>query len=333
MPAALYRGRRHTIYLAAPDWLTSGGKIKTTIMQAVLLDNRGLLRLSGEAAAPFLQGLVTADIGKLETTRAVYSCLLTPQGKFLFDFHLVKLPPQDGEAAILLETAAGRLAELERRLMLYRLRAPVGIETLEPAPAVALAFGEGIAERLGLTPEPGAVRHDDGPLRMVDPRLAAFGVRLHGEREALLAWLAGRGVEPATQAAFERHRIALAIPEAGQDLVVDKTIMLEAGLDRLNAVAFDKGCYVGQELTARTHYRGLVKRRLVPLRVTGGTAEPGTAILAGEREAGEIRSAAGDLALALLRLDRLGEPLTTDRHPVHPLPAFWQTDLEGMRGG
>jgi folate-binding protein YgfZ len=122
--------------------------------------------------------------------------------------------------------------------------------------------------------------------------------------------------------------VALAVPEAGVDLVVDKTIMLEAGLDQLGAVSFDKGCFVGQELTARTRYRGLVKRRLVPVRLDGAKVEPGFAIMAGEREAGEIRSMAGDLALAMLRLDRLGEPLAAGGGLVHPHPAPWQADLK-----
>jgi folate-binding protein YgfZ len=291
--------------------------------QAVIFDNRGQLRLSGRDARTLLQGLITADLDKLAADRALYSALLTAQGKFLFDFVI-----SEGETgALVLETAADRLADLERRLTLYRLRADVAIEPLDPPPATAVLFGGDAAALAGLPPERGAVRRVAGLTLMVDPRLVELGVRAYGPAAALTDWLDGVGIAPGEPAAFERHRIALAVPDAGVDLVVDKTIMLEAGLDQLGAVAFDKGCFVGQELTARTRYRGLVKRRLVPVRLDGAQVEPGFAIMAGEREAGEIRSVAGDLALAMLRLERLGEPLAAGGGTVHPRPAPWQTDL------
>jgi folate-binding protein YgfZ len=295
-----------------------------TMTRAVIFDNRGLLRLAGHEARSLLQGLITADLGKLCADRALYSALLTPQGKFLFDFMISQDVAED---ALLLETTADRLADLERRLMLYRLRAAVTIEAVDPQPAVAVFFGEGAADTAGLAAEPGAMRREGGLVLMVDPRLADLGVRLQGSRPAIEAWLAERGIAIAEPAAFERHRVALAVPEAGVDLVVDKTIMLEAGLDQLGAVAFDKGCFVGQELTARTRYRGLVKRRLVPVSLDGAKVEAGFAVMAGEREAGEIRSVAGDMALAMLRLDRLGEPLAAGGGNIHPRPAAWQTDL------
>jgi folate-binding protein YgfZ len=298
--------------------------LEKTTTQAVVLDNRALLRLAGPDARPLLQGLITADLDKLRADRALYSVLLTPQGKFLFDFMLVRDVAED---ALLLETTADRLADLERRLMLYRLRAAVTIEVVDPQPAVAAVFGAGAAEATGLAAATGVMRREAGLVLMVDPRLAELGVRLQGSRPAIEAWLAERGIAIAEPAAFERHRVSLAVPEAGVDLVVDKTIMLEAGLDQLDAVAFDKGCFVGQELTARTRYRGLVKRRLVPVSLDGAKVETGLAVMAGEREAGEIRSVAGDMALAMLRLDRLGEPLAAGGGIVRPRPAAWQTDL------
>ncbi len=299
-------------------------EIKKAMTQAVILENRALLRLSDRDARPLLQGLITADLARLAADQALYSALLTPQGKFLFDFVIVA--GDDGEALVL-ETAADRLADLERRLMLYRLRAAVAIAPVEPQPAVAVLFGPGATEAAGLPTRAGAMRRESGLVLMVDPRLYDLGVRIHGARPAVEAWLAGHGAVLAEPTAFERHRVALAVPEAGVDLVVDKTIMLEAGLDQLGAVAFDKGCFVGQELTARTRYRGLVKRRLVPVRLDGAKVETGFAVMAGEREAGEIRSIAGDMALALLRLEHLGEPLAAGGGRVHPCPAPWQVDL------
>ncbi len=302
--------------------------MKKSMPSAALLENRACLRLSGKDATSLLQGLVSNDLNKVTTARAIYTTLLTPQGKFLFDFfvHCEDFGHSD-EKVLILETAAERLADLQRRLTLYRLRADVTIEPVEPAPLVALLFGDLAPALAGLPAEPGATRTAGELTWTVDPRLPALGVWLRGTPEAVHAGLAALGLEPVDPAAFARHRIALAVPEAGSDLVVDKSILLEAGLDQLNGVAFDKGCFVGQELTARTHYRGLVKRRLVPVRLEGASVEPGFAIMAGAVEAGEIRSVAGDLAMALLRLDRLGSPLEAGGGTALPAPAFWQADI------
>lgn len=296
--------------------------------QAAILDNRAFLRLVGHEARSLLQGLVTCDLRRLSAEQSLYGALLTPQGKFGFAFHIVLEAGVDGgEEAILLETSAQRLADLERRLLLYRLRAPVAIERLSPEPNVALVFGEDAATLAELNSTPGATARASGLTLQVDPRLVELGVRLYGDAERIEAWLARNRVHRVAAVLAEQHRIALAIPEPDTDLVVDKTIMLEAGLDQLGAVAFDKGCFVGQELTARTHYRGLVKRRLVPVELEAAGLEPGTPVLAAERDAGEIRSAAGGVGLAMLRLDRLGDPLRAGGGSVRPRPATWQSDL------
>ena len=219
------------------------------------------------------------------------------------------------------------LAELERRLLLYRLRAPVAIERASPEPTVAVVFGEDAAAVAGLDSTCGATARASGLVLQVDPRLAALGIRLYGAAGDIEAWLATHQVGRVDGMRAEQHRIALAIPEPDTDLVVDKTIMLEAGLDQLGAVAFDKGCFVGQELTARTRYRGLVKRRLVPVELESADIGPGMPVMAGERDAGDIRSVAGRLALAMLRLDRLGDRLQAGGGTVLPRPATWQSDL------
>ncbi len=296
--------------------------MKKSIASAVLLENRGCLRLTGRDAASLLQGLISNDLDRIGPDQAIYTTLLTPQGKFLFDFFVHAA----GEALVL-ETARDRLADLQRRLTLYRLRAEVTIEPIEPEPLVAVLFGAGAGATAGLPDEAGATRTGQGLTWTVDPRLPALGVWLRGTPEMVRQWLESTDLDLVEPAIFARHRIALAVPEAGSDLLVDKTILLEAGLDQLRGVAFDKGCFVGQELTARTHYRGLVKRRLVPVRLEDASVEPGFAIMAGEIEAGEIRSVAGDLAMALLRLDRLTSPLEAGGGRVLPCPAFWQQDL------
>src|SRR5579885_1399604 len=247
----------------------------------VALPQRALLAVSGADRRAFLQGLVSNDVEKVSPSRTVHAALLTAQGKYLHDFFII-----ERGAAFLLEAEAARLADLQRRLSIYRLRAKVAIAPAEAGLAVAAAFGEGALAALGLREEAGAA--------------APFAGGLAGLRAA--------GFAEAGAAAYDRMRIGLGVPDGSRDLAVEKAILLEAGFDELNGVDWQKGCYVGQELTARTKYRGLIKKRLMPVRVEGPLPEPGTPVRRGGEEVGEIRSGAGDTALALLRLEAIAEP-------------------------
>ena len=286
-------------------------------LYATELPGRGFIRLAGPDAASFLQGLVSNDMGKLGAQRALYAALLTPQGKYLFDFLLYRA----GEA-ILLDTEAARVEELVRRLILYRLRAKVAIEPVGPEWAVAALYDPD-----GRTVDDGALeglRLSDELLCLLDPRCAALGWRIVGPKNALAAALAR--MPAASFETYDALRLREAVPDGSRDLVVQKSTLLESNFEELDGVAFDKGCFVGQELTARTKYRGLVKKRLVPVRLEGGTPPPGTPIFAGEREAGELRSASGELALALLRLEHLGAAggeLRAGEVGVVPMPPPW----------
>lgn len=135
----------------------------------------------------------------------------------------------------------------------------------------------------------------------------------------------GAGLERADFAAYDRHRLALGIPDGSRDLVLDKSILLEAGFDELNGVDWQKGCYIGQELTARTKYRGLIKKRLFPVRLDGPAPPPGTMVTAEGRDAGELRSNRDGQGIALLRLDAVseGRPLVADAATLVPLRPDW----------
>lgn len=264
-----------------------------------VLEDRAALRVAGPDARDFLQGLVSNDLRRLGTDRALHAALLTPQGKYLFDFLLAEA----GDGSILLDAERARLAELRQRLLMYRLRAAVTVEEA-PELVAAAAFGEGVLGRLGLPEESGAAGpFEGGGAVFADPRLAGLGARfLVPAAEA--AELAGRLDLPSVPAsAYDLHRLRLGVPDASRDLLPQKSILLESGFEELNGVSFDKGCFVGQELTARTKYRGLVKKRLLPVRVEGPLPAPGTPVTAGEADAGEVRSGQGDRALALLRLE------------------------------
>ena len=263
----------------------------------VVLDDRGILAVSGPDRRAFLQGLVSNDVDKIAADRALYAALLTAQGKYLHDFIMAAA----GEA-IWLDAEAARLADLKRRLSIYRLRAKVTLDEL-PELAVAAVFGDGVFGVLNLPEQPGAARPFAGGLALVDPRLAALGARVILPRTELREALVAAGVAQADFAAYDRHRLALGIPDSSRDLIVEKSILLESGFDELNGVDWQKGCYIGQELTARTKYRGLIKKRLFPVRIDGPTPAPGTVLSLDGKEAGEMRSSRDGFGLALLRLD------------------------------
>ena len=285
----------------------------------VLLDDRGILAVSGPDRRPFLQGLVSNDVDKVSPRAARYAALLTAQGKYLHDFMIVEV----GES-IWLETEAARRADLKRRLNIYRLRSKVSLEERSEL-AVGAVFGSGAEAVLGLPSEPGIAKSLEGGIAFVDPRLAALGVRviLPGERARTL--LADAGVSEAPFEDYERLRLSLGIPDGSRDLAIEKAILLESGFDELNGIDWQKGCYIGQELTARTKYRGLVKKRLMPVTVEGPLPAPGTPVLQGEAEAGELRSGQDGIALALLRLESAsdGKALRAGEARLRPIKPDW----------
>jgi folate-binding protein YgfZ len=284
-----------------------------------LLDDRGILAVSGPDRRPFLQGLVSNDVDKVCPTASRYAALLTAQGKYLHDFMMVEA----GES-IWLDAEAARLGDLKRRLSMYRLRARVSLDERSDL-AVAAIFGAGEAAILGLPSEPGAARPFGSGVVFVDPRLASLGARAILPRENARAVLADAGIAETGFDIYDRLRLSLGIPDGSRDLVLEKSILLESGFDELNGVDWQKGCYIGQELTARTRYRGLVKKRLTPVRIEGPAPPSGAAVTADGREIGEMRSSRGGLGLALLRIEpvREGKILAAGESILVPVRPAW----------
>ncbi len=272
--------------------------------QFAILEDRGLLRISGADVRDFLQGMISNDVADVGAERAVYAVLLTPQGKFLFDFFV--FTGLGGDDALYLDCEGGRSADLVRRLSMYKLRADVEITDLTAGHEVAVAFGGGTFEALELGTGPGAAASfaADG-LAFADPRLAALGARCVMPKDSAGDRLEAAGFAAASAQDYDLHRLALGVPDGSRDVLVEKSFPLECNLDDLNAISYTKGCYVGQELTARTHHRGTIRKRLLPVDVNGPLPVSGTPVALGEKEIGEIRSGAGQTALAFLRLEHL----------------------------
>ncbi len=267
------------------------------------LADRAVLTAEGPDTSRFLQGLITADVGRIDSGRAAYAALLTPQGKILFDFFVVKA----GER-YLIDCAADRAGELLKRLMFYRLRAKVDLAADEVLAVAALWNGT-------TADEPGNVREVAGGVAFADPRTPAMGSRVIAPAEAIAAFAGSLGAQAASAADYHAHRIALGLADSA-DIGSGELFPHECNFDQIGGVDFRKGCYVGQEVVSRTEHRGTARKRIVPAVFDGGAPERGSAVTAGERAIGEVMSVAGDRGLVLVRLDRAeaaiaaGAPLT-----------------------
>ncbi|GAB6053694.1 folate-binding protein YgfZ [Magnetospira thiophila] len=285
----------------------------------VPLESRGVVLLTGPDRVSFLQGLVSNDVTKGAPEKALHTAFLTAQGKYLHDFFIAL----DGEV-MMLDVEKERLPDLMKRLKMYKLRSQVNLTDVSADYMVAAIIGPQVPQILGLADAPGAAKAFGRGVAFMDPRLAQAGARALLPRANGTATLDAAGFTLGTMVDYERVRIALGLPDGSRDQVVDKALLLENGYDELGSIAWDKGCYLGQELTARTRYRGLLKKRLIPVEVEGPMPEPGTPVTLDAKEVGEIRSGQDGVALALMRLEALetdgtfmaGEAQVTPRKPA-----------------
>ena len=263
-------------------------------MKAAFLPDRGVVKVSGEEARNFLNGLVTADVTMLQPGLGRFGALLTPQGKITVDFLITEAPSGHG-GGFLIDCPRVLAQALADKLGFYKLRAKVTVENLSDSVGV-LAAWDG---------EP-AMKPD---LAFADPRNTALGWRILAPEELKQKVADLIGADLVDSAVYEAHRIASGVPRGGLDFMYGDAFPHETNMDRLNGVDFDKGCYVGQEVVSRMQHRGTARTRTVRVVLEDFSPEAGTAILAGDKPVGTIGSTSGQNGLALIRIDRAADAL------------------------
>ncbi|MEM7507690.1 MAG: folate-binding protein [Pseudomonadota bacterium] len=258
---------------------------------------RSLLRMTGADARAVLQSIVTNDVDALGPQDAVYAALLTPQGKYLFDFFLIAARDD-----ILIDVEAGRADALIARIKMYCLRRDARIATDEAVGVRLVWPGEGGSHHPPPPPPPG-----QAAIVVADPRCPGaegLGWRIYAPLDLLEG-------EQTDQTGYHARRVALCVPTSGVELLPDDTYILEAGFERLNGVDFSKGCYVGQEVTARMKHKTTLRKGLVRVAVTG-SAPVGSELTANGKPAGRLFTQSDGAGLAHLRFDRAEGEMQAD---------------------
>ena len=276
-------------------------------MKSAFLPDRGVVKVAGEDARNFLNGLITTDLDRLKPGLGRFGALLTPQGKIIVDFLITEVPAGHG-GGFLIDCPKALADTLATKLKFYKLRAKATVDNLSGDMGVLAAWdGQPAAQ-----PD----------LAFADPRNDGLGYRVLIPEDLKLKLSDLIGAELVDSAEYEAHRIALGVPRGGLDFMYSDAFPHETNMDRLAGVDFDKGCYVGQEVVSRMQHRGTARTRSVKVLLDGASPEPGATILAGDKPVGTIGSSAGGKGIALVRIDRVaealdaGQPLTAGGLPL-----------------
>jgi folate-binding protein YgfZ len=285
-------------------------------MKAALLPDRGVVKVAGDDARTFLNGMLTTDVTKVTPEQARFGALLTPQGKIIVDCIVAEAPAEDG-GGFFLDCPKALAFDFVKKLNFYKLRAKVICEDLSEVLGV-MAVWDGKGDT-------------DYGLVYADPRLPELGQRImlppHLDKEAA----ADLSAELVDGLDYEEHRIALAVPRGGADFMYGDVFPHETDMDQLAGVDFDKGCYVGQEVVSRMEHRGSARTRIVPVEAESFAPDAGLPVMAGDKQIGTTGAGWGNMALAMLRLDRLadaqaaGKTLVAGGIALEPRKPDWAT--------
>ncbi|MBB4370948.1 hypothetical protein GGD63_003745 [Bradyrhizobium sp. cir1] len=268
-------------------------------MKSAFLPDRGVIKIAGEDARNFLNGLITTDVDRLEPGLGRFGALLTPQGKIIADFLITEVPAGHG-GGFLIDCPKALADTLATKLKFYKLRAKVTVESLDLG--VLAAWGGQLAAQPDLA--------------FADPRNAELGTRILIPEDLKQKLSDLIGAELVDAAEYEAHRIALGVPRGGLDFMYSDAFPHETNMDRLAGVDFDKGCYVGQEVVSRMQHRGTARTRSVKVLLDDISPEVGVSVMAGDKSVGTMGSSAQGKGIALVRIDRVadaldaGQPLT-----------------------
>jgi folate-binding protein YgfZ len=263
-------------------------------MKAAFLPDRGVVKVSGEGARDFLNGLVTTDVTLLQPGLGRFGALLTPQGKIVADFLITEAATGHG-GGFLIDCPRALAQTLADKFGFYKLRAKVTVENLSEGLGVIAAWDGDLATKPDLA--------------FADPRSAKLGWRIIASEELAPKVADLMGADLVDSAEYEAHRIASGIPRGGLDFMYGDAFPHETNMDRLQGLDFEKGCYVGQEVVSRMQHRGTARTRTIRVIIEGPSPEPGTTILAGDKAVGTMGSTAGSNGLALVRTDRVADAL------------------------
>jgi hypothetical protein len=270
-------------------------------MKSAFLPDRDVVKVAGEDARNFLNGLVTTDLDRLKPGLGRFGALLTPQGKIIVDFLITEAPSGHG-GGFLIDCPKALAEGLATKLKFYKLRAKVTVDNLSDDLGVLAAWdGQPAAQ-----PD----------LAFADPRHSELGYRILIPEDLKQKLSDLIGAELVDAGDYEAHRIALGVPRGGLDFMYSDAFPHETNMDRLAGVDFDKGCYVGQEVVSRMQHRGTARTRSVKVLLEDSSPEAGVSVMAGDKPVGTMGSSAKGKGIALVRIDRVadaldaGQPLT-----------------------
>lgn len=276
-------------------------------MKAAFLPDRGVVKVSGEDARAFLDGLITTNVEQVRPGIGRFGALLTPQGKIIVDFLVTEAPEAHG-GGFVFDLPLALAQAFATKLGFYKLRKMVTVDNLSSQLGVMAAWDGAPATK----PE----------LAFADPRDPQLGWRMFVPDDLVDETAAALGADVTDSDAYEAHRIANGAPRGGVDFIYGDAFPHETNMDRLHGVDFDKGCYVGQEVVSRMQHRGTARTRTIRVRLDGSVPEIGLPVIAGDKPVGTMGSSANGIGLALLRTDRVsdaldaGLPLTAGGLPI-----------------
>lgn len=252
-------------------------------MPISLLKQRILIRLSGDDCVDFLQGIISNNANMLLKDEAIYTALLSPQGKFLYDFFLI--PWKEN---IFLDVAENRIDDLIARLKIYRLRSKIEIEIANNLSVFTLWYSSTTVSK----------NHEYKVYK--DPRMPELGLRIIGNKKSIKE----NFIDFVAESEYEKLRVDLCIPDTS-DMIIEKSLLLEFGFEKLHGVDFSKGCYIGQEVTARSKFRGQVRKNIYKIIGEENILLPaiGTSIISEEKSIGELRSSIDNIGIAIINND------------------------------